>query len=90
MKMSSNVKGVGFLIIGDADHFPPKYRRQMDGRRLLCPGNLNSAGSPIITDAVSANLIEWSALDFTNLSCKLHRLRHGGYPSLDGEPKKLQ
>ncbi len=45
---------------------------------------LNFAGPPTAADAVWAMLIERRALDFTDLNGRPHRLRHGGYPGLDG------
>ena len=46
---------------------------------------LNYAGPPTASDAVWAMLVERRALDFTNLKGKPHRLRHGGYPGLEGK-----
>lgn len=45
---------------------------------------LNYAGPATAADSVWANLIERRALDFTDLTGRPHRLRHGGYPGLDG------
>lgn len=46
---------------------------------------LNYAGPPTASDAVWAMLIERRALDFTDLRGRPHRLRHGGYPGLEGK-----
>ena len=46
---------------------------------------LNYAGPPTASDAVWANLVERRALDFTDLRGRPHRLRHGGYPGLEGK-----
>jgi hypothetical protein len=46
---------------------------------------LNYAGPPTASDAVWANLVERRALDFTDLHGRPHRLRHGGYPGLEGK-----
>lgn len=46
---------------------------------------LNYAGPPTASDAVWASLIERRALDFTDLHGRPHRLRHGGYPGLEGK-----
>ncbi len=46
---------------------------------------LNYAGAPTASDAVWAMLIERRALDFTDLQGRPHRLRHGGYPGLEGK-----
>jgi|GEM_PF-2830467 len=45
---------------------------------------LNYAGPPTAAASVWAILIERRALDFTDLTGKPHRLRHGGYPGLEG------
>lgn len=46
---------------------------------------VNYAGPPTASDAVWAMLIERRALDFTDLRGHPHRLRHGGYPGLEGK-----
>lgn len=46
---------------------------------------LNYAGPPTASDAVWAMLIERRALDFTDLNGRPHRLRHVGYPGLEGK-----
>ncbi len=46
---------------------------------------LNYAGPATAAASVWAMLIEKRALDFTDLTGKPHRLRHGGYPGLDGK-----
>ncbi|MBN1311376.1 MAG: hypothetical protein JXB30_08140 [Anaerolineae bacterium] len=61
------------------------YSARRIDRNLCDLAYLNFAGPPTATDAVWANLIERRALDFTDLSGKPHRLRHGGYPGLDGK-----
>jgi hypothetical protein len=45
---------------------------------------LNYAGPATAAASVWANLIERRALDFTDLAGKPHRLRHSGYPGLEG------
>ena len=45
---------------------------------------LNYAGPATAAASVWANLIERRALDFTDLAGRPHRLRHGGYPGLEG------
>jgi hypothetical protein len=58
--------------------------RRVDERIADCI-YLNYAGPPTASDAVWAMLIERRALDFTDLRGKPHRLRHGGYPGLEGK-----
>jgi hypothetical protein len=58
--------------------------RRIDERIADCI-YLNYAGPPTASDAVWAMLIERRALDFTDLKGKPHRLRHSGFPGLEGK-----
>ncbi|NDJ55100.1 MAG: hypothetical protein GYB68_18675, partial [Chloroflexi bacterium] len=51
---------------------------------------LSYAGPPTASDAVWAMLVEKRALDFTDLRGRPHRIKHSGYPSLEGKGGKAR